>query len=331
MSEYFDSLTLRRIRRIFTKLMLVKSNELSTATIEYDSSWANITGEEFQKYLIEMIQSGKPFMLSRFGCGVLGTAIDYKLSVSPKTIFKYIFGKIDSIDLQRHNINNLCNNDGFYPPLRKDIMQYGHLIYNTFDELDVFATIMKQERFFQKELSFKKRCRFHDLEPFHFNNPWTSALKGKKVLVIHPFTNSIKYQYENNRDKIFENKNCLPEFKLILLRAVQSKLISEAPYDQYDSWFDAYKFLCEEIKKIDFDIAILGCGAYGMPLAAYVKRLGKQAIHIGGAVQYLFGIRSARADVSNPDVVSFYNDYWIRPVVEDRPTGYLKIEDGCYW
>ena len=27
----------------------------------------------------------------------------------------------------------------------------------------------------------------------------------------------------------------------------------------------------------------LGCGAYGFPLAAHVKRMGKKAIHMGGS------------------------------------------------
>ena len=50
----------------------------------------------------------------------------------------------------------------------------------------------------------------------------------------------------------------------------------------------------KEIDKIDFDIAILGCGAYGYPLASYIKSIGKKAIHIGGATQLIFGIKGKR-------------------------------------
>lgn len=331
MSEHFDSLTIRRLRRLCLRGKLCAKREFSTATIEYDSSWANLTGESFQAFLIEKIKSGKPFMLSRFGCGVLSSAIDYALRLSPKTLLEYIFGKIDSLDLQPHTINNVCIGDGFYPPKRDAIMQYGKLICESLFEIDAFATIMKQERFFSEKLSQKVRCRFRDLESFHFSNPWTSALKGKKVLVIHPFVNTIRYQYEHSRDKLFNNFNCLPEFELKLLRAVQDKKISKDSYDQFDTWFDAYDFMCREIDKIDFDIAILGCGGYGMPLASYIKRKGKQAIHLGGGTQYLFGIRSKRADEANAEIVAFYNEYWIRPLPEDTPIGFKQIEGGCYW
>ena len=46
--------------------------------------------------------------------------------------------------------------------------------------------------------------------------------------------------------------------------------------------------------KIDFDVAIIGCGAYGFPLAAKLKQAGKQAIHLAGATQLLFGIKGKR-------------------------------------
>lgn len=36
------------------------------------------------------------------------------------------------------------------------------------------------------------------------------------ILIIHPFVDSIKYQLENNREKIFDDKNVLPKFKEVL-------------------------------------------------------------------------------------------------------------------
>ena len=44
----------------------------------------------------------------------------------------------------------------------------------------------------------------------------------------------------------------------------------------------------EECKQIDFDVAIIGCGDYGLPLAEKLKSHGKQVIHLGGATQLMF-------------------------------------------
>lgn len=49
----------------------------------------------------------------------------------------------------------------------------------------------------------------------------------------------------------------------------------------------------DEIDKRDYDIALIGCGAYGFPLAAHIKRSGKKAVHLGGALQLLFGIKES--------------------------------------
>lgn len=43
-----------------------------------------------------------------------------------------------------------------------------------------------------------------------------------------------------------------------------------------------------EALKFDFDVAIIGCEAYGFPLAARLKRAGKIVVHMGGATQILF-------------------------------------------
>lgn len=42
--------------------------------------------------------------------------------------------------------------------------------------------------------------------------------------------------------------------------------------------------------KVEYDVCLIGCGAYGFPLAAHAKRTGHKAIHLGGSLQLLFGI-----------------------------------------
>ena len=119
----------------------------------------------------------------------------------------------------------------------------------------------------------------------------------------------------------------LPEYELKTLRAVQSNAGAEVPYKD---WFEALKWMEDEIAKIDFDICILGCGAYGLPLAATIKRMGKKAIHMGGILQFLFGITSKRYD-ENEKYKPFINEYFVHPDAKDRPQNASAVEGGCYW
>lgn len=83
-----------------------------------------------------------------------------------------------------------------------------------------------------------------------------------------------------------------------------------------------------KIDSINYDICLIGCGAYGFPLAAYIKRQGKQAIHVGGALQLLFGIKGRRWDEMYQNV---YNEYWVRPSKNETPQTSGNVEGGCYW
>ena len=86
----------------------------------------------------------------------------------------------------------------------------------------------------------------------------------------------------------------------------------------------------KQVDAMDFDIAILGCGAYGLPLAAHIKRIGKKAVHMGGASQILFGIRGKRWE-DHPVISKLFNEHWARPDENETPTNSKNVEDGCYW
>lgn len=100
---------------------------------------------------------------------------------------------------------------------------------------------------------------------------------------------------------------------------------------EFSTWIDAFEYMKKEIASRDFDVALLGCGAYRMPLGAYIKdELKKPAIHVGGVLQLLFGIKGKRWD-ENSIGRQLYNQYWVRPTDELKPNNYKLVEDGCYW
>jgi hypothetical protein len=147
-------------------------------------------------------------------------------------------------------------------------------------------------------------------------------LENKKILVIHPFKKTIEKQFKKRKQL-----GILPKFKkLEIIPAVQT--IAGNRDSRFKNWFEALNWMKKEIDKKDFDIALIGCGAYGLPLAAYVKRKGKQAIHVGGGLQLLFGIKGKRWE---KDYRINFNKNWIYPLKEDTPQNIKKVEGGCYW
>lgn len=170
-------------------------------------------------------------------------------------------------------------------------------------------------------------CKLEALESYYFEQPWSEALRGKKVLVVHPFVDSIQKQYQQ-RENLFTNKNILPEFQsLTCVKAVQSVAGEKT---EFKTWFDAIDYMKNQIKETDFDVAIIGAGAYSLPLAAFVKQQGKVAIQMSGATQILFGIKGKRWE-NIPEVSKLFNEYWVRPSENEKPKRSEKVEGGSYW
>lgn len=282
-----------------------------------------LTPKQGNDKLKELIESGKPFAAIRYGGVETNTYIEgksYQVGIR-KTMRQEI---VDTAQRQA----------GFFPNDIYMLPQYVELIENTSKEIDFLATYATRMENYMIHNFMNHSIYISDnraLEPYYFqhNKPWTKALKGKRVLVIHPFDESIKKQY-NNRKNLFDDLDVLPEFELKTLKAVQT--IVGTKDERFSNWFDALNYMYEEALKIPFDIALIGCGAYGQPLACMLKKAGKQAIHIGGATQIMFGIRGRRWELNSKEVSALFNEHWIRPSLDETPKNKEKNEfGGAYW
>ena len=283
----------------------------------YDWFAPKAVGEETDVAAIKKwLESDKPCMISRFGSTELQTLSFIKY-------FPWL------LPLKKRTYYNIQNASGFFPVTHGNLIRYYKLYEADVKDLDLLVSWRIEEFLFNNWLKDKERIRKASLDSFYKQeHPWTSALAGKKILVVHPFAETIQEQYEHHRVELFSNADVLPEFeKLDTVKAVQS--IAGNPVG-YASWFDALDWMKSEIASKDFDIALLGCGAYAFHLAAYIKRLGKKAIHLGGILQFLFGIKGLRYE-ENPETAAYINQFFVYPKASDRPENADRVEGGCYW
>jgi len=293
----------------------------------------NLDGDALNNFISSSIIADQPFMVARFGSIELSASLfPYIVSLPLLERYKfYVQGKIDYIrsteEYKQFLMEPLCNNAGFFPKDTTLLERYSELVTNDVRELDCCCCNWEREdlmeKFFSNTVVF---AYLNDLEPYDYAIPWSQALDRKKVLVVHPFAGTIESQY-SKRKLLWEDKNVLPDFDLKTIKAVQSIAGEKVPFD---TWFDALDYMKSEMDKIDYDVAIIGCGAYGFHLAAHAKRQGKKAIHLGGATQILFGIKGKRWD-NLPAVSKFYNENWVYPSIDETPRNNNRVENGCYW
>jgi hypothetical protein len=161
------------------------------------------------------------------------------------------------------------------------------------------------------------------LDPYFHRDPWSRCLQDRRVLLVHPFEQSIRQQFSRNRDRLWKDVRVLPHFQLETVKVPLSDALVKS---EFKDWFHALEHIKRQISAKQFDIALIGAGAYSIPLAAYIKEMGKCAVHLGGSTQTLFGIKG-----KHWDNFGLYNEYWIRPSPEETPENASIIEGGCYW
>ncbi len=295
--------------------------------ISLSSGHFDLCGQQASDWIKNKLLTRDPMMAARLGYVELDCLLSYHFINQEGSFLeksaRFIRGEIAPFWWDRRLRRAMSNNAGFFPATDSMLSRFSALMLENFQHVDILGSWLAGEGVFRQHFRNATRIPLHDLEPFRNENPWSQALENKTVLVIHPFEATIRKQYAK-RDLLFRDKRVLPSFHLKTLRAVQS--IANTKVD-FDSWFEALDFMLKAVENIRFDIAIVGCGAYGFPLAAFIKeKLERQAIHLGGATQMLFGIKGRRWDEQN-----LYNEHWTNAAPEETPANFSKVEGGCYW
>ncbi|WP_302458805.1 hypothetical protein [Mediterranea massiliensis] len=312
--------TLKALRRLYAKIF--GGYQLPPLQREEDPNKAS-------EMIYNLLSDDKPCMIARFGANELNAVINY-LGVNAKnhSIWGFIQGKQPEWWWNKNIMYHMQNNAGFFPATPQNLQRFGEMMINDSQLLDLLVSWLPEENYLISNTDPRPRISIHSLNPYWSSIPWSRVLEEKNVLIIHPFINTIKKQYYNNREQIFKNKLVLPKFKsLHQIKAIQSIGGSNVGYTD---WFQALEFMKEEMTKIEFDICLIGCGAYGFPLAAHAKRIGKCAVHMGGSLQLLFGIKGKRWDDDENYQKKLYNKYWTRVLPIDTVDSLKKVENGCY-
>ena len=278
-------------------------------------------------FLREMIESGQPFCAARLG--------NDEFEILRQWHRAQHSGKIREI------LETLAVGDPWFSlvrsqhrielaglrPLTDEVKnRFSSLYSDALQQVDMLGSWLRGENFLADYLVQPKSCPLFELEPYRSRHPWSQALAHKRVLVIHPFEVSIRSQFLNKRTKIFDDPQVLPDFDLDTLKPPQAHFseISDA-----ESWFSLFQNLVSQVMQRDFDLAIIGAGPFGLPLAAEIKKMDKQAVHLGGATQILFGIMGRRWD-SDYQVCELQNENWVRPRADEKP-GRRATRRSPYW
>jgi hypothetical protein len=185
------------------------------------------------------------------------------------------------------------------------------------------------------------RFSLRSLEPYYCarrQHKWTAQIPaGASIAVVSPFARTIAQQYAKPDVWSSESPWPSPAPALHTVRCGYSPALTAddstcawEPAIRAGGWRAAVESLTDAVCASGATVAVLGCGALSLPVAAALKARGVSAIHLGGATQILFGVKGRRW--THHDVISrFFTDAWVLPAPEEVPSGAALVENGCYW
>jgi len=322
--EAIERLTWQRLLRHVRKLRDMLHPVQGPVTFD-------LRGDDANLRIRQLLESPEPCMIARFGNNELRTVENY-LTIQeqgslPQKVRRYLRAETGPFWWDDRTAREMVRGAGFFPATPENLERFARLTLEDCYQIDLLGSWLWAESRLGDRLK-AVRVSLFELEPYFHPDPWSQVLEGKRVLVVHPFENSIRTQYAK-RECLFKDPRVLPEFELLTFPSVQT---IGGISSTFKNWFEALEHMKQGIATIQFDVAILGAGAYGMPLAAFIKReLRRKAIHLGGVTQILFGIKGKRWDANPGYASNLYNDHWKRPDPEETPQTAERVEGGCYW
>jgi hypothetical protein len=268
------------------------------------------------RYITYCFDKKKPFIVPRVAGVENNAAVHYYTSRNP---------------LPDRAVEVLKNNAGILLHKEEDLQYFAKWYLQAFDSADLYASWeqwshytnhIQQSQEYVQRLYPKQQMSTGVFDIFHFiasGNPWTHALRNRRILLISPFGETMLTQEQAYPIDLF------PECSFVHLKPPMTQ-----GSENNRGFKTEFLEFCSRVRNVKFDVALVSCGGYGNPICSYIYSLGKSAIYVGGVLQMYFGLYGSRWIKERKDVLRLYmTKTWRRPT--EKPLGYEKIENGCYW
>lgn len=175
-----------------------------------------LTHQEGNDLIKKKISENVPFAVSRVG------------SVELYVVEEFLRGRIPT----QEQVMALSKQAGYYGNCLEeyskeyldgvscaDVQIFWKGITTAHDKGKNFDTL--QEEIFEKHSRNSVKVGHRAVEPYFFQNPWTHELAGKRILVISPLSQTIRYQWKKI-DSVWGERQIFPKIQLDVYQSVQS-------------------------------------------------------------------------------------------------------------
>ena len=224
------------------------------------------------------------------------------------------------LDFINKNIGLMKYNEGINLSSMESIVNYSDMNLSSFYNCDTYLeypkwsieykNICSANDFINFKFRNKTRLSIQSLEIYNniYNNPWTTSLRSKKILIISQNTKIIKEKIDISGE--IYGIDLFPDCKFVFLESPKTY----GNFKSLDFKIELKNFMksVNNIKN-DFDIALCSCGGFGNIICNEIFKLGKSAICVGRLLPIYFGVYNSFYIKKRPDIFRlFMNKNWVK-------------------
>ena len=245
------------------------------------------------------------------------------------------------INLKKNMINWLYTTSGYYDKTiiynymnvkhENDIdpetyNKYFEILLNFVKEADLFVCGIHYDK---NNDEYKQFIKYLNVKSSYTYDIFYSIVKNRKILIISPFAELFKKQFDSGNCKLIDND--FPDIKKIYYYTNIYTFFNNGPHNNI---LETVNYLFADIlSKINdnYDLVLISAGAYSNLLANKFYDYGKDVYTMGAELQKFFGVLNNR-EKSKMNLNVINKNLWIVDIPNEyKPIDYEKIENGCYW
>lgn len=140
-----EIIILKALRKIYGKLFGSKSSAYDRGITDPDKA---------SELIYNLLASGKPCMIARYGAFELASVINYIGVSNPcHSYLKYISGKAPQWWWNKRLMKFMQSNAGFFPSTEENLMKFGEMMIEDSKQLDILGSWLPEEKILKKKFN----------------------------------------------------------------------------------------------------------------------------------------------------------------------------------
>jgi hypothetical protein len=156
--------------------------------------------------------------------------------------------------------------------------------------------------------------------------------KDKKLLIICPFADLLRQRASKEVFEKVWSKTGKQWFYPSTVEALELPYgFSPETHKKYPTVLDLFQDITRRLDRMDFDVALIAAGGLALPIASYIKNMGKVGIDLGGHLQIVFGVIGQRWRNWEDWRRDYFNEHWVDMPASYKPKEMDVCDAGAYW